>query len=602
MRKKQKGALALSVILASSLSAPSIAMAADTTTLETNQIEVSAEANTAAAEQPAAPVTDEQPAAPASNEQPAALVTNEQPAAPASSEQPAAPVSEPASNYQAVDSSTETAGANDPESSAKSSADVDNSDASNSSESAERDSFSSEQSQEAGDNAGEVQKAPQQETQKGIEEPAVDPATTVPNNVDEVVPREKNDKQGTDITYKANTTFLGWNISLADSTTTITPEHVNNGKTLGEVSDDFQGTDFEKVKAGDLVVKGDMSIKGDTAKDAAHDVEKDSKYDVKADLDVSAIHTAIGNSVSMLGKQFGGADAAQAVYVNGLETGLRSTFKFGNGLNGIILMDLDLTQMGERENTYSSPQKGHDKLYGENGVKENFNHEGAEYGLTYDTSTFGNLKTLIKSSAQKISLLLKDVMFHSATGNSTTTENDTETRTTTEGSIEGTLVGYMKADVGHNRVKGNVSYVWGAMQEADGRDVNATGDHENHVMLSVSLTETTPKNIPSTPDSPSTPDTPSTPDSPSTPDTSSTLDTPTTPEKPSTPSVKKPSTTHKKVTQTTNVVTESKMPESPATGDTSNLYLWFLSMIASFGVCVTSLIHFGRKKSSRFHD
>ncbi len=52
MRKKQKGALALSVILASSLSAPSIAMAADTTTLETNQIEVSAEANTAAAEQP----------------------------------------------------------------------------------------------------------------------------------------------------------------------------------------------------------------------------------------------------------------------------------------------------------------------------------------------------------------------------------------------------------------------------------------------------------------------------------------------------------------------------------------------------------------------
>ena len=643
MRKKQKGALALSVILASSLSAPSIAMAADTTTLETNQIEVSAEANTAAAEQPEAPASNEQPTASAPSEQPAAAAPSEQPAAPASSEQPAAPVSEPASNYQAVDSSTETAGANDPESSAKSSADVDNSDASNSSESAERDSFSSEQSQEAGDNAGEVQKAPQQETQKGIEEPAVDPATTVPNNVDEVVPREKNDKQGTDITYKANTTFLGWNISLADSTTTITPEHVNNGKTLGEVSDDFQGTDFEKVKAGDLVVKGDMSIKGDTAKDAAHDVEKDSKYDVKADLDVSAIHTAIGNSVSMLGKQFGGADAAQAVYVNGLETGLRSTFKFGNGLNGefyvpvsledaqahyilssadgspmifrinyansrfykgevIILMDLDLTQMGERENTYSSPQKGHDKLYGENGVKENFNHEGAEYGLTYDTSTFGNLKTLIKSSAQKISLLLKDVMFHSATGNSTTTENDTETRTTTEGSIEGTLVGYMKADVGHNRVKGNVSYVWGAMQEADGRDVNATGDHENHVMLSVSLTETTPKNIPSTPDSPSTPDTPSTPDSPSTPDTSSTLDTPTTPEKPSTPSVKKPSTTHKKVTQTTNVVTESKMPESPATGDTSNLYLWFLSMIASFGVCVTSLIHFGRKKSSRFHD
>ena len=73
-------------------------------------------------------------------------------------------------------------------------------------------------------------------------------------------------------------------------------------------------------------------------------------------------------------------------------------------------------------------------------------------------------------------------------------------------------------------------------------------------------------------------------------------------EAPSTPSVKKRSTTYKKVNQPTNVVTESKMPESPATGDTSNLYLWFLSMIASFGVCMTSLIHFGKKKSSRFHD
>ena len=173
----------------------------------------------------------------------------------------------------------------------------------------------------------------------------------------------------------------------------------------------------------------------------------------------------------------------------------------------IIFMDLDLTHMGELQTTYKDSRK---VLYGENGVIENFNHtdNDKEYGDTYDTSTFGNLSQLITSSAQKISLVLKDVMFHSATGNSTTTENDTETRTTTEGSIEGTLVGYMKADVGHNRVKGNVSYVWGAMQEADGKDVNATGDHENHVMLSVSLTETTPKNIPSTPDTPSTQDTP----------------------------------------------------------------------------------------------
>ena len=627
MRKKQKGVVALSVILASSLSAPSIAMAADTTTLETNQIEVSAEADTAEAEQPAAPATNEQPAAPVTSEQPAAPASSEQPAAPVANEQPVAPVSDPASNQQAVDSSTETAGANDQESSAKSSADADNSDISNSSESAERDSFSSEQSQEAGDNAGEVQKAPQQETQKGIEEPAVDP-TTVLNNVDTVVPLVKDNKQGTDITCGF---FSG----------TITPKDVAEDKTLGDVSEYFKYTGVKDVKADDLVVKGDLSIEGNTTKEAPHDVKKDSKYEVKADLDVSAIHTAIEKSASLIWK-------AKDAYVNNLETGFRATFSFGSDLNGefyvpvspedkekyyklfsadgspmifrisyskstfeknkvTIFMDLDLKNMIELDNNYSSPQEEHKKLYGENGVMENFNHTSEEHGDTYDTSTFGNFKQLITSSAKKISLVLKDVMFHSATSNSTTTDNDTETTTTTQGSINGTLVGYMKAKVG-NTLKSDVSYVWGAMQDADGKDLNATDDH---VMMTVKFTETTPKNIPSTPETPTTPDTPSTPstpDVPSTPstpstsDTVSTLTTPSTTDTPSTPSVKKRSTTHKKVNQPANVVTESKMPESPATGDTSNLYLWFLSMIASFGVCVTSLIHFGRKKSSRFHD
>lgn len=639
MRRKQKGALALSVILASSLSAPSIAMAADTTTLETNQIEVSAEANTAAAEQPEAPASNEQPAAAAPSEQPAASASSEQPAAAAPSEQPATPVSNLASNQQAGDHSAGNADANDLGSSAKSGVDADSSDTSTVSESAENDALSSEQSQEAENNAGEELKDQQKEAHKSFKEPPVDQKTTAPNKVDEVV-RDDN-KQGTDISIKANMTvpFFG-NWSLADSTASIKHEDANNDKkTLGDVSVDFKNTALGDVNAGDLVVKGDMSMEEDTAKDAAHNVEKDLKYDIKSDLDVSAIHTAIEKSESMLNEKIKfllGNDAAKSTYVNHLETGLRSTFVFGSGLNGefyvpvsledaqahyilssaddhpliyrinyanskfakekvIIIMDLDLTHVNEQKNSYGTPKNGHKELYGEKGVMENFNHKDDEYdppsgNSTYDTSTFGNFKQLITSSAQKISLLLKDVMFHSATGNRATTENDTETRTTTEGSIEGTLVGYMKADVGHSHVKGNVSYVWGAMQEADGKDVNATGDHENHVMLSVSFTETTPKNIPSTPDSPSTPDTPST------------LDTPTTPEKPSTPSVKKPSTTHKKVTQTTNVVTESKMPESPATGDTSNLYLWFLSMIASFGVCVTGMIHLGKKKSSRFHD
>ena len=226
-----------------------------------------------------------------------------------------------------------------------------------------------------------------------------------------------------------------------------------------------------------------------------------------------------------------------------METGLRSTFTFGSDLSGefyvpasledaqahyilssadgapliyrinyanstfskdkvIILMDLDLTHMNAQNTTYNCSNK---VLYGENGVKENFNHTNtkAEYGDTYDTSTFGNLQQLITSSARKISLLLKDVLFHSATGNSTTTETDTETKTTTQGSISGTLVGYMKADFGHSTVKGNVSYVWGAIQDANGKDINAKDDK---VMLTTQFTETTPKNNPVTPGTPDTKD------------------------------------------------------------------------------------------------
>lgn len=358
--------------------------------------------------------------------------------------------------------------------------------------------------------------------QNKIEETAVDPETTAPNNVNTIVPSD--DKQGSDISYKANLHILGTEIPIANSTATIEAGDANSDKTLGDVSQDFKGTDLGDVQAGDLVIKGDMSIEGDTTKDAVHDMDKDTKHDVKADLDVSAIHTSIEKSGSMVGKS-GGADA---VYVNNMETGLRSTFKFGSDLNGefyvpssledaqahyilssadgkpliyrinyakstfakdnvSILMDLDLTQMGALNTTYNGSNK---VLYGESGIKENFNHTDAEYGDTYDTSTFGNLKKLITSSSRKISLLLKDVLFHEAKGNSTTKETDTAITTTTKGSIDGTLVGYMKADVGHNRVKGNVSYVWGAMQDADGKDVNATDDK---VMLTVQFTETTPK-------------------------------------------------------------------------------------------------------------
>ena len=650
MNKKQMrmGSLALSVLLASSLSAPTTVMAAETTTSETNQTEVSAAADSAVTEQPVASAStdqaaesapEEQTVSSAPGEQPAASDPDEQTAESASSELAVVPESMPASDKHSANERTlDLAAVATP-----SDVIVEDSKVANSSEPAEEASASNEQSPESTAAGKDVQPAPQQETKKGIEEPAVDKATTAPNNVNEAAPSDE--KQGSDISYKASLFGI---FPLADSTATITPEDANSGKTLGDVSSKFKGTGLGDVKAGDLVVKGDMSIEGNTTKDAAHDAEKDSKHDIKADLDVSAIHTSIEESGNMLSDTYGGANAAKAVYVNNLETGLRSTFTFGSDMSGefyvpasledakahyilssadgapliyrinyansefskdrvTILMDLDLTHMTAQNTTYDGPIK---VLYGENGVKENFNHTEAEYGTTYDTSTFGNLQQLITSSARKISLLLKDVLFHSATGNSTTTETDTETKTTAQGSISGTLVGYMKANVGHNRVKGSVSYVWGAMQDANGKDINAKDDK---VMLTTQFTETTPKNNPVTPGTPDTKDAQDTPGAagnadvqnapvttaaPVSQSTQSAPNTPVHPVAPSTPNI--PGADMSTVMQATvnhaaNVVAEKKISDRPQTGDTGNPYLWFLSMIASAGLFVTGIVHFKKK-------
>lgn len=650
MNKKQMrmGSLALSVLLASSLSAPTTVMAAETTTSETNQTEVSAAADSAVTEQPVASAStdqaaesapEEQTVSSAPGEQPAASDPDEQTAESASSELAVVPESMPASDKHSANERTlDLAAVATP-----SDVIVEDSKVANSSEPAEEASASNEQSPESTAAGKDVQPAPQQETKKGIEEPAVDKATTAPNNVNEAAPSDE--KQGSDISYKASLFGI---FPLADSTATITPEDANSGKTLGDVSSKFKGTGLGDVKAGDLVVKGDMSIEGNTTKDAAHDAEKDSKHDIKADLDVSAIHTSIEESGNMLSDTYGGANAAKAVYVNNLETGLRSTFTFGSDMSGefyvpasledakahyilssadgapliyrinyanstfskdkvTILMDLDLTRMDEKKTTYDNSTK---VLYGENGVKENFNHTEAEYGDTFDTSTFGNLQQLITSSARKISLLLKDVLFHSATGNSNTTETEKETTTTTQGSINGTLVGYMKANVGHNRVKGNVSYVWGAMQDANGKDINAKDDK---VMLTTQFTETTPKNNPVTPGTPDTKDTQGTQDvtgnadaqstsvTTAAPVSQSTQSAPNTPVHPvalSTPNI--PGADMSTVTQATvnhaaSAVAEKKISDRPQTGDTGNLYLWFLSIIASAGLFLTGIVHLKKK-------
>ena len=309
MNKKQMrmGSLALSVLLASSLSAPATVMAAETTTSETNQTEVSAAADSAVTEQPVASAStdqaaesapEEQTVSSAPGEQPAASDPGEQAAESASSEQSVVPESIPASDKHSANEHTLNAAAV----ATPSDVNVEDSKVTNSSEPAEEASASNEQSPESTAAGKDGQPAPQQETNADIEEPAVDEKTTAPNNVNKAAPSD--DKQGSDISYKASASKWGFTLPLANSTATITPEDANSDKTLGDVSSKFQGTGLGDVKAGDLVVKGDMSIEGNTTKDAAHDAEKDSRHDIKADLDVSAIHTSIEKSGSLWKQAF----------------------------------------------------------------------------------------------------------------------------------------------------------------------------------------------------------------------------------------------------------------------------------------------------------
>ena len=405
-----------------------------------------------------------------------------------------------------------------------------------------------------------------------VAEPAADSATTVPNKVNDVV--KKDEYQGTKI--EAN------GVSCK-----ITTDDVEKKKVLSDKSSAFNGTEYANRESGDLVMKGDLSIKEDkeeqgaenfdSTESAAHDVEGGKKYSLKADLDVSAVTNAILAS-EQVGDKSVGKNNAKDTYVNDLETGLRATFTMGDKLVGSfhlptdledakkhyalsasdgkrmifrinyanstfakdkvsIAMDLDLSNITPFKTTYGKNGDGPD-LYsttiikGEDGkdytvsTVENFRHtfkrvwpdkpaedKAGEYAgtypkdtkknadgtyknkVTYNTSTFGNLREIVSKSAQKIQLIMTGVQFDSAKGNQhsesestpTVTEVTTTTTTTTEGTINGTLVGYMKASLGA-RGWGDAAYTWGAIQNDAGRD-KVAGHGNDKVALTVKFTE-----------------------------------------------------------------------------------------------------------------
>ena len=382
-----------------------------------------------------------------------------------------------------------------------------------------------------------------------VAEAPADPATTVPNNVDTVVPDDN--KQGTDIKANASAKLGFFTLPLADINASISAEDAKGDKTIAESNPRLENNSITALKNKDVVMQGDLSIAKedgaetyDSTATAAHDVNKEDSYSLKADLDVTAVNNAINASADFIPN-------SNDISVNNMETGLRASFTFGNDLDGSfhtptdledakkhyelssadgspmiyrinyanskfakdkvsIAMDLDLTKMTPLVNRYSSAEANYKNLYGTDPVTgkenhiENYNYPASEYGTRYQTSVFGNLKELINNSAKKIQLVMKGVKLNSASSNQVETETENEKTTTTEGTVHGTLVGYMKADMGMNRIKGKASYVWGAIQNDAGRD-SVTGQNNDKVNLTVKFTTTEKKEKPVQPEEPTQP-------------------------------------------------------------------------------------------------
>ena len=393
-----------------------------------------------------------------------------------------------------------------------------------------------------------------------VEEAAVDPGTTAPNNVNTVLSEDQ--KQGTDISTHADITRGGQARPVIHVDTTVTAEDAKGEKTIVESHPGVEDNVITRLKNKDVVLQGDLSIKKDESTEAydstntaAHPVNKEDSYSLKADLDVSPVTNAINASAGII-------PGSNDIFVNNLETGLRSTFTLGDDLEGSfhlptdledakkhyelssadgnpmiyrinygkssfskkkvsLVMDLDLTQMKPLAKQGSDENAANERIYGKDPVTgkaypiENFNPSPAT-GRHATTSVFGNLQELINNSAQKIQLVMKGLKINATSSNRVETETATEKNISTEGSIAGTLVGYMKSDLWYVYASGNTSYVWGAVQNDAGRD-KVSGQGNDKVLLTVKMNTVEPKNNPVQPVNPVNPEQPAQPVNPETP-------------------------------------------------------------------------------------
>ena len=393
-----------------------------------------------------------------------------------------------------------------------------------------------------------------------VPETPVDPSTTLPNNVDTVIPSDE--MKGTKIESSIWGRHIEYDPDLGivpapigpDETeikVNISPEESKGEETLSptfgsaffdlDTPDHHPSRDVQDAlkarKNKDFVIKGDLSIAKedstegmDSTDTAPHTVKPEESYILKAEYDVSAI----ANSRETFGKFFpygveNVSNESPLVKTAKAELGFRSTFSLGADLKGSFY----LPRNSEDAKAHYALQSadGNSLLYRINYAKSSFSKDkvslqmdfDVQDGVEHSAGTLQSFTNLLQNSAKKIQIIAKGLRLDNASGNRTVTDTAEETRRSTEGTIQNSLVGYMKStssylyrdhseeDINSQMVswKGdsydlNNAFQWGAVQRNSGRDYVAgkdalSGKENDKILLTVQFTDLVKKNQPINP-------------------------------------------------------------------------------------------------------
>ena len=394
-------------------------------------------------------------------------------------------------------------------------------------------------------------------------ETPVDPSTTLPNNVDTVIPDDET--KGTEINSSISgqhieyhpgigipeTAYVG--TSHTEIKVNISPEESKGEETLSptfgsaffledkpdnhpsrDVADDLRTR-----KNKDFVIKGDLSIAKedstegiDSTDTAPHTVKPEESYILKAKYDVSAV----ANSRETFGKFFpygveNVSNESPLVKTANAELGFRSTFSLGADLNGSFYVP-ESSEDAKAHYTLKSAD-GNTLLYRINYAKSSFSKDKVSLQMDFDVQdgvensagTLQSFTNLLKNSAKKIQIIAKGLRLDSASGNRAVTDTAEETRRSVEGTIQNTLVGYMNStslylyrDHSEEDINSNSNdiswkkdsydlhnaFQWGAIQSDSGRDFVSgkdalSGKENDKILLTVQFTDLVKKNQPINP-------------------------------------------------------------------------------------------------------